>query len=1080
MEWIPTSYIPRANEYERLVAEVIDRRYFGPVAITTSLPGTFGMGKTTLARTASRDPRIIEAFPDGVIWVTVGENLSPLHIISRIERLIYDITGERRGLTDLKTAEQDLHNLIHPLRILLILDKAADLASLRPFLKTGPGGSCLIITTENDLPFGARSIPVDIMFSVEAAALLSAGLNLEQTGNGSGPAAVDLLPADEMLPEDIAVDLDEENGKLNLPGPQPAGSGADEAEDQHALELEAILFPADSTGTPSAKTDDELPVPQAYGSSKMAGPEDHAVLAQAERNFRAEAMAIPTEHAEILIGLAERLNEWPLLLALVNGLLRSELGSNGTAAGGALTGAVLREAVKQVHRQLDEKGMQKIWLINDPNARKQTLEAVINTCLYPLSEDERESLFELIVFPQDENIPVAAAEVLWDCGMEQAAALSRKLASRALISYDPLLETIQLHRLLRQFILDNLRAGMLTELHNRIVESYRARCPSGWSSGPDDGYFFYHLADHLFASGRRSELQELLFDFDWLVAYLNCIDCMRARRGDLYSLLNDFELALSTSLDRQSAELRLVQDAVRMAAPMLSKDSSQLAPQLLGRLLSFEEPEIQGLLEKAKNWSGSVWLKPLAPCFVQPGGEEVRSLIGHQDWVTGISILPDGQFAISSSLDGTLREWDLANGHNTRVIKAQPDGVSAQVVSPDGNYAITSGWDGVVRIWDLRTWENRRTFKAHVEAVGVMAMTPDGRRIITGANDRLIRVWSFDSGKMELELVGHGDLLRGLAVSPDGRTLVSGSWDYTVRVWDLDNGRPMHFLAGHESWVRAVAISPNGDFALSGGWDRSLKIWDLWTGEIVRSIDNFAAPIFSIKVLPDNKHFVTGGGDGSVCLWDLENGQELHKFAGHAGGVNGVDITGEGRFAVTASDDRSLRIWDLVALQGSRPQPGHTGPVYSLESLPSNRYGVSGSWDSTLKVWDLQRGEEVCTLAGHTGGVVALSVSADGRRAVSGSRDCTLKVWDLENGKESRTLSGHESSVTAVSITPDGRSAVSGSEDGALKVWDLESGACLADFRGEGSIWSCALSGDGTTIVASITGGKMYFLEIKK
>jgi hypothetical protein len=34
---------------------------------------------------------------------------------------------------------------------------------------------------------------------------------------------------------------------------------------------------------------------------------------------------------------------------------------------------------------------------------------------------------------------------------------------------------------------------------------------------------------------------------------------------------------------------------------------------MLGRLMSFEDTEIQAMLEQAKNWNTAPWLRPLTP-----------------------------------------------------------------------------------------------------------------------------------------------------------------------------------------------------------------------------------------------------------------------------------------------------------------------------------------------------------------------------------------------------------------------------------------------------------------------------------
>src|SRR5512142_345911 len=120
----PIQDIPRPNEHERLVALLLDQRFFLPVAISTSLPGARGFGKTTLARAICQDPRVQEAFAEGIYWVTLGQELSPLDIISQVEQLIFDRSGQRTVLDDIAAAEAQLHELLHPRKTLLVIDEA--------------------------------------------------------------------------------------------------------------------------------------------------------------------------------------------------------------------------------------------------------------------------------------------------------------------------------------------------------------------------------------------------------------------------------------------------------------------------------------------------------------------------------------------------------------------------------------------------------------------------------------------------------------------------------------------------------------------------------------------------------------------------------------------------------------------------------------------------------------------------------------------------------------------------------------------------------------------------------------------
>jgi WD40 repeat protein len=109
------------------------------------------------------------------------------------------------------------------------------------------------------------------------------------------------------------------------------------------------------------------------------------------------------------------------------------------------------------------------------------------------------------------------------------------------------------------------------------------------------------------------------------------------------------------------------------------RDVPTLVAQAKGELSSS-----QGILEQlADAYAGDNWERVIqlarqlgtgAPLevatWVQRAWREVRSdmrvLTGHTDRVYGVAALPDGQHAISGSLDHTLRLWDLATGETLR------------------------------------------------------------------------------------------------------------------------------------------------------------------------------------------------------------------------------------------------------------------------------------------------------------------------------------------------------------------------------------------------------------------------------
>ena len=133
VEDLPEDFVERPREFESLVSLVLDEQREEPVAITAALRGAGGYGKTTLARAICHDERIQEAFDDGILWVTLGEN--PGSLLGKVEDLIYILSRERPGFTGIDAAIARLAELLTDRDILLVIDDVWNGAHLRPFLQ---------------------------------------------------------------------------------------------------------------------------------------------------------------------------------------------------------------------------------------------------------------------------------------------------------------------------------------------------------------------------------------------------------------------------------------------------------------------------------------------------------------------------------------------------------------------------------------------------------------------------------------------------------------------------------------------------------------------------------------------------------------------------------------------------------------------------------------------------------------------------------------------------------------------------------------------------------------------------------
>ena len=494
----------------------------------------------------------------------------------------------------------------------------------------------------------------------------------------------------------------------------------------------------------------------------------------------------------------------------------------------------------------------------------------------------------------------------------------------------------------------------------------------------------------------------------------------------------------------------------------------------------------------------------------------LRTLEGHTGAVNAVATAEvEGRTcALSGSDDRTLKLWDLSSGTLLRTLEGHTGMVLAVAAAEvEGRACALSGsFDGTLKLWDLSSGTLLRTLEGHEDWVrAVAAAEVEGRACaLSGAVDGTLKLWDLSSGALLRTLEGHtGGVNAVAAAQVEGRACaLSGSEDHTLKLWDisflnaglssaaLENSAPLlRTLEGHTGMVLAVAAAEveGRACALSGSWDNTLKLWDLSSGTLLRTLEGYTTIVTAVAAaeVEGRTCALSGSEGGTLKLWDLSSGALLRTLQGHTGSVWAVaGVKLEGRAcALSGSEDGTLKLWDLSsgALLRALERSTNWARAVAAAEVEGRTCALSGLEDHTLRLWDLSSGALLRTLQGHTDVVTAVvAVEVEGRAcALSGSWDNTLKLWDISSlnaspssGALLRTLQGHTGRVTAVAAAGvEGRAcALSGAVDGTLKLWDLSSGACLATFRADAPIYSCAIAPDGRTFIAGDHAGRVIFL----
>jgi WD40 repeat protein len=485
-----------------------------------------------------------------------------------------------------------------------------------------------------------------------------------------------------------------------------------------------------------------------------------------------------------------------------------------------------------------------------------------------------------------------------------------------------------------------------------------------------------------------------------------------------------------------------------------------------------------------------------------PSGQPSATLPGHRGRVTALAFAPDGML-LSAGDDRALRVWDVSSAELTATVVGPAAAISGIVILAGGERACLSSLDRTVRTWDLRdrallgvsrlsspiTAAATSSEGTHVWVAAGSAVLALRPRPVTvrapvalaqpvSAVEVASRDTEFDERLQDArQSLSRGDLGRALTLLRQARTIPGHERsDALLAVWDdataslprqeLESVWQAARLEGHRDPV--VALSLGGGRAFSGDLTGTLFWWDLRRRAELGSCAAHEATVAAVALSADGGHGASASWDRTVRLWE-GSGRLLRTLEGHGDYVNGVALSPSGRLVLSASSDQTLRLWDFGSGRLLGVLEGHEAPVSACAFSPDGRFALSAGWDGAVRLWDVTSRAAAGVLQGHEGSVGAVALAPSGREAASGGLDRTVRLWDLAGRRVRLSLTGHEAEVTAVAFLPDGRHLISASRDKTARLWDLTSGACLRTLAHAGALLAAVPLPSGNAVLCGGT-----------
>ncbi|KAK4525189.1 hypothetical protein GAYE_SCF08G3095 [Galdieria yellowstonensis] len=213
----------------------------------------------------------------------------------------------------------------------------------------------------------------------------------------------------------------------------------------------------------------------------------------------------------------------------------------------------------------------------------------------------------------------------------------------------------------------------------------------------------------------------------------------------------------------------------------------------------------------------------------------LRYFQGHCERVISLAMSPRDDTFFSSSLDKSIRFWDLRDErcqgilrcHGRGVVDYDPEGVVFGVAYSEGRKL-------VIKLFDLRQfylgpfYDTTRDVPTTAET-SCLKFSKDGRFMLVTTAEPQPKIQLFDAiepANLLFTYTGHSnDESNYLEASftPDSKQVLSGSEDGSIFIWSTTTGKHIVTLTGHEGPVCAVKWNPQ--YAMMASACQNVVFW---------------------------------------------------------------------------------------------------------------------------------------------------------------------------------------------------------------------------------------------------------------
>lgn len=273
--------------------------------------------------------------------------------------------------------------------------------------------------------------------------------------------------------------------------------------------------------------------------------------------------------------------------------------------------------------------------------------------------------------------------------------------------------------------------------------------------------------------------------------------------------------------------------------------------------------------------------------------------------VNSCAVNRDGSQIITTSNEGTIKFWDTKSGRELPKSITVENSITSLSRNHNHNWILIGLENGNLNLYDLNTGNKQFTIFGHEGKVDNCEISQDGNWLISVSGspngDDSIRVWNANNGNPHLSIKLKGPV--SCTISPDNQRFAFGTDGGGLAVGNLINGAKQDDYIGHQGAIWNCKYTQDGKFLVSASSDHTLRIWDAK----MSSSDKYEEPVLDCLVAPSNNWILSTLRFGQLRTLDAQTNSILNTVRTDSDSINSIDISkNEHLIAFSFSDTWTL------------------------------------------------------------------------------------------------------------------------------------------------------------------------------